>query len=193
MFRKSLFVILLALMCATLVITPCAGEVIVDVQEMFYPTGWMGDWQDLTVDDNWNTGCHSGSNCVKVEYSAEGSRETDWAGIYWQYPKYNWGEKSGMDLSGTRTRKLTFWAKGKNGGENVEFMVGGITGNTYEDSISPAITLGVQKLNSSWVEYTIDLSDEDLSSVIGGFCLIVDQDDNPSGCTIYLDDIVYES
>ena len=181
-------------MCVTLVIAPCAGDVIVDVQEMFNPTGWMGDWKDLIVKDNWKSECHSGPNCIKVEYSGKESNRAGWAGVYWQYPKYNWGEKPGMDLSKTGTKKLTFWAKGDKGGEKVEFMVGGITaGNTYNDSISPAITLGVKDLNSSWTKYSIDLRNEDLSNVIGGFCLIADQDDNPSDCIIYLDDMFYES
>ena len=44
-------------------------------------------------------------------------------------PENNWGTHTtgGYDLSGAT--KITFWAKGEKGGEQIEFFAGGITGD----------------------------------------------------------------
>ena len=112
-----------------------------------------------------------------------------WAGIYWQQPANNWGEKKGgYNLTGAS--KLTFWARGANGGEKIaEFKVGGITGE-FPDSDSASI--GPIELNKEWQKYTIDLKDRDMSHIIGGFCWAASKDDNPNGFVMYLDDIIYE-
>jgi len=112
-----------------------------------------------------------------------------WAGIYWLYPENNWGNlPDGVDLTGHS--RLTFWARGQKGGEWAEFKVGGVTGQ-YPDSLSARSTDEIQ-LSSEWQQYSIDLSGADLSHVIGGFCWVTNADLNPTGCTIYLDDIFYE-
>lgn len=162
----------------------------IQVSDIFYPGGWMGDWEDITLDDVSTDTPHSESTCIKITYSAAQSQGDGWAGIYWQYPDENWGDKpEGQDLTGAT--KLTFWARGKNGGEKAEFKVGGIIGE-YLDSIQPPVSTGVVVLSSNWQKYIIDLTGKDLSHVIGGFCWVTNKIQNPHGCTIYLDDILYE-
>jgi len=155
----------------------------------FAPSGWMGDYGDLKI----NPGCaenpHNGKYCFKVTYSARATQNAGWAGIYWQQPANNWGDKKGgYNLTGAT--KLTFWARGDKGGEKMaEFKVGGITGE-YPDSDSN--TLGPVELTKAWTQYTIELKDKDLSNIIGGFCWSASKDDNPNGFIIYLDDIQFE-
>jgi hypothetical protein len=71
-----------------------------------------------------------------------------------------------------------------------EFKVGGISG-TYKDSVHPAVSSGVIVLSDTWEKYNIDLTGKDLSHVIGGFCWVTNRNQNPNGCTIYLDDAIY--
>ena len=156
----------------------------------FIPSGWMGDTGDLKIDEAWTADPHSGTTCVRVIYSGNVSQGMRWAGIFWQNPENNWGaaKKAGFDLSAAR--KLTFWARGENGGERIEtFKLGGISGD-YPDSDVAGI--GPLVLTPEWKQYTIDLAGKDLSYIIGGFCWSTNVDVNPEGCVFYLDDIRYE-
>ena len=140
--------------------------------------------------DDWKENCHNGSTCVKVVYDVECSRNDEkWAGIYWLNPANNWGNrKGGFNLAGAE--KLTFWARGEKGGEQVqEFTIGGITGD-YPDTDTAVI--GPVILGAQWKQYTIDLRGKDLSYISGGFAWTTSEDVNPEDCTFFLDDIKYE-
>jgi hypothetical protein len=97
----------------------------------FQPSGWMGTASKIALDPEWMTNCHSGMTCIRITFTGASG---EWAGIYWQEPANNWGTvaNAGYDLSGATA--LTFWARGENGGEKVEFFVGGITG-IHPDSL----------------------------------------------------------
>lgn len=155
----------------------------------YIPSGWMGDANDLKIDQAWMDNAHSGSTCIQIIYTGEASNGAKWAGIYWQNPANNWGEQDGgYDLTGAT--KLTFWARGAEGGERIEeFKIGGISG-PYSDSDTAGI--GPVVLTKDWKKYEIDLKGKDMSYIVGGFCLATNVDVNPYGCTIYLDDIKYE-
>ena len=155
----------------------------------FIPSGWMGDHGDIALDENWLENPHSGETCIKITYTAKATQGNRWAGIYWQEPANNWGTiDAGFDLN--EATKLTFWARGEKGGERIaEFKLGGIR-NKYSDSTVAGI--GPVALTQDWEKYEIDLSDKDLSYIIGGFCWSTNQTNNPDGCTFYLDDIKYE-
>ncbi len=156
----------------------------------FIPSGWMGDYADLTLDNGWSDNVYSGSTCIKISYSNRASSGARWAGMYWQNPANNWGSKehAGVNLRGVS--RLTFWARGEKGGERIEeFKMGGITG-PYPDSDTAGI--GPVVLTPQWKQYTIDLKGKDLSHIIGGFAWAANLDGNPQGCTFYLDEIRYE-
>lgn len=155
----------------------------------FVPSGWMGDYGDIRSTESCKDNPFSGKTCIKVTYSGEGKQGANWAGIYWQWPPNNWGEKNGgFDLTGAT--KLTFWARGEKGGEQiVEFKMGGLTG-TYSDTDSASI--GPVELTQEWKQYTIDLEDLDLSYISGGFSWVTNSMANPDGAVFYLDDIQYE-
>jgi len=213
--KKGLFLGFLMAMAASLVVTGCAKqeEVVIDELEMtdkatgdvfkafniytdkaspgnhYIPSGWMGDFGDININNRCMDNPHSGTTCVKIEYLPRRSQGAGWIGIYWQNPANNWGsKKAGFDLTGAK--KLSFWARGEKGGEIVsEFKMGGITGE-FSDSDSAGI--GPAMLTTDWKQYEIDLEGKDLSHIIGGFCLSANSDDNPDGFIIYLDDLKYE-
>jgi hypothetical protein len=161
------------------------------VSDRFIPSGWMGDIDDIALNVQSTNNPYSGPECIEIIYSAAKSKGAGWAGIYWQYPENNWGHMPGWNDVFTGAKRLTFWARGLNGGETSEFKMGGIAGR-YSDSVRPAISTGVITLSKEWRQYSINLNDKDLSHVIGGFCWVTNIIGNPRGCTIYLDDIRYE-
>ena len=126
----------------------------------FIPSGWMGDIADLEYSSYDTSNPHSGLTSIRISYRAKGPK--GWAGIYWQYPENNWGDKGpGLDLSGAT--KVTFWARGKNGGEWVKFFVGGINRAPYHNSKFPhadpfgPIGTGYVRLSKDWQKFTIPL------------------------------------
>jgi len=155
----------------------------------YIPSGYMGDYSDLKVNDRWKDQPRAGKTCIRIEYTPKMSQGAGWAGIYWQNPANNWGtRKGGYDLSGAK--RITFWARGAEGGEALsEFKIGGITGE-YSDTDTLAIS--DIELTKNWKRYEIDLSDADLTSIIGGFCWSANLDSNPDGVVFFLDDIIYE-
>ena len=156
----------------------------------FTPSGWMGDYQDIRFNDHWKpAGSKDPKTVVHITYAATGKQNNGWAGIYWQTPANNWGNRPGsLNLNGAR--KLLFKARGEKGGEAVEeFKVGGISGD-YADSATAGI--GPVTLAKEWKEYAINLDGQELSSIAGGFCWVMSRDNNPSGSGFFLDDIRFE-
>ncbi|MFC1755579.1 hypothetical protein ACFL96_19675 [Thermoproteota archaeon] len=153
-------------------------------------SGWMGDYPDISVDDKYMDGSHSGSTCIKTVYNARRTQGQGWVGLYWQNPANNWGtKKGGFDLTGMT--KLSVWMKGEKGEEVVtKIMVGGIKGKYPDTSES---TFGPFELTKDWKEYTINLAGKDLSYITGGFGWVANADSNPSGATFYIDDIKFEA
>ncbi|MGE4384344.1 MAG: hypothetical protein AB7E39_00565 [Endomicrobiaceae bacterium] len=153
----------------------------------YAPSGWMGDVANLDFDSSYTQDAQKGRTCLKIKYSPDGIKQ--WAGVYWQHPVNNWGDKNG-GYNITGAHKLTFWAKGAQGNEVItEVKVGGISGKFSDSDVA---WLKEIKLTREWKQYTIDLSKSDLSSISGGFCVVFSKKDNPRGCLIYLDEIRYE-
>lgn len=155
----------------------------------YIPSGWMGDYGDLKLDDGCKDKPKAGATDIKWTYSGEAKQGANWAGAYWQQPANNWGEKQGgFDLTGYR--RLTFWARGAKGGEKIaSFKFGGITGSVPD---TDAGEIGPVTLTKDWKEYTLDLKDKNLTKIIGGFEWSASHDDNPDGFVIYLDEIRFE-
>src|SRR6185369_75287 len=144
------------------------------LDSQYYPSGWMGD----TVGEDGKVNITSEAATIesrslvatRIDYK-KGSK--GWAGIYWQHPDGNWGDRIGFSLVGAK--QISFYAKGERGGEVVEFISGGISreGKPYQDGFRKST--GAVVLNSTWTKYVIDLSDlkdAQLSSVLGAFCWV---------------------
>ena len=74
----------------------------------------MGDYGDLHFDDHarkarWSTDI---APVIKISYNAKAAQGAGWAGIYWQHPANNWGDRDGgYNLNGAS--KLMFKARGE--------------------------------------------------------------------------------
>ncbi|MEE8153764.1 MAG: hypothetical protein V3T53_02260 [Phycisphaerales bacterium] len=174
----------------------------------------------VTIDPTSTENPHSGVTSVKCTF--QNVTETNWGGWYFMNgilegaqtaPKPNWGDhccacatceeciecNAGIDLTGATT--LSFWARGQQGGEKIEFFLGGV-GRDPESGkkLAPCPDSSprhpklatVFELTAQWQKITIDVSALDLSYVLGGFAWVANALNNPNGAVFYLDDIQYD-
>ena len=93
------------------------------------PSGYMGNTRALKVDEACTESPFRGSTCMRIDYLDH----IGWAGIFWQNPANDWGEKpGGVNLSKATT--LVFRARGLRGGEKVTFFMGGLKDKAFNDT-----------------------------------------------------------
>jgi hypothetical protein len=151
----------------------------------YYPSGWMGSAEAITMDEKCTDNPKSGDHCLKFGYSISGN----WGGVVWQNPPNDWGDKpGGFDLS--EATRLTFWARGENGGETMKFGFGLLgRDKVYWDTGKKET--GEIALTQEWKQYTIDLKDLNLKRIKTGFYWTLAGQGKP--ITFYLDRIVFEN
>jgi hypothetical protein len=153
-------------------------------QNHYIPSGWMGNAKAIKMDEGCTENPHGGKTCLRFEYSEAG----EWAGVVWQDPVNDWGDKAGgYNLKGAK--KLTFWARGAKGDEEVTFKFG-ILGADKKFSDTASGDTSAVKLTKEWKEYTIDLAGKDMSRIKTGFVWSLAGQGAP--VVFFLDDIRYE-
>lgn len=150
----------------------------------FIPGGYMGNAKGIKLEPASDTKPRQGKTCMRVDYrDGEG-----WAGVVWQHPAGDWGDRpGGWDLSGAK--RLTFWARGAEGGEVVTFQFG-LLGADKKFGDSAKGSLDKVKLGSEWQPFTIDLAGKDLTRIKTGFSWVVTGAGKP--VTFFLDDVRFE-
>lgn len=155
------------------------------------------------MDENWATDPYAGSSCIRCRVDTRGN---DWGG--WMFingylpegetqPKLNDGSQpnAGLDLTGAT--ELSFYARGEQGGETVEFFTlgYGYDGETderlvdYPDSAHKR-SRGFVTLSNEWQEYTINVESANLSYVCCGFGFVCSGNESGDAENIfYLDEI----
>ncbi|HEX8844137.1 MAG TPA: DUF4214 domain-containing protein [Pyrinomonadaceae bacterium] len=167
------------------------------------------------INGSFTTNPHSGATAIQCVFSS--TTGTQFGGFVFQNgtlkgtdptPQPNFGTEpnAGIDLTGATA--LTFWARGKLGGEVVDFFMGGVGWNPNTGIVSnpctpsfpgpcphPDSTRAIKitkTLTSQWQQYRIELNGVPLNYVLGGFGWGVDGAKNITGAEFYLDDIQYE-
>jgi hypothetical protein len=151
-------------------------------QNHWVASGYMGE--PLTLDEKNANKPHKGPTCIKVTFTAT----TKWGGVFWQDPPNDWtGEKpGGFNLTGAK--KLSFWARGENGGEKLNLGIGGDKGT---GKFGNTCKLDANfDLTSDWKEYHLDLSNLDLTLVKNGLFITIQATGKP--VVLYLSEIRYE-
>jgi hypothetical protein len=145
---------------------------------------WLGSQKAIYQDPCWEEQPQSGETCIQVKFNDVGR----WGGGAWLAPQGNWGDHPPLyDLS--NAERLTFWARGEDGGEVVEFSVGLVAlDKQYRDSVYK--TTGKIVLDQEWKEYEIDLRGRDLSSVITAFSWALPMQRRRS--TFYIDNVRFK-
>ena len=155
------------------------------VDDWYGPSGYMGD------------GEHSGAikdaqmclpsrpsawvgKCHRYTWTPSG---TAWAGVYWQYPDGNWGDRPGLMIPAGATQ-VAFQACGVTGNEKVDFMVGMMAVDGFQvTQMQIALTTQPQR-------YTLALGTTPYTRVVGGFGWVAK--DATSAMTFGIDDIHWE-
>ena len=167
----------------------------------FTEAGYMGCTANIDINPTWDKNPKTGPLCYRIEFL--NSCQAGWAGVYWTNRTddtgANWGQYPGTNLKDYK--RLTFWAKSESERSIVELGIGGIDNTLkepekykYKDSILKTYTTEgkVVILNKEWRKFTIDLTNSDLSSMIGGFFWSANWRANPTGLVFYLDNIQFE-
>lgn len=137
------------------------------------------------------------AECLLVGYATGG----DWGGIYWWPLSCGYGTEESWNLASSgicginvyelggfsEVTRLTFWVRGAEGGERIEFKIGGQNINP-----TPGRSLGTITLSTDWEQKEIDLRGMDLSNAVGLFSWWVTDINNPEGAVFYLNDIRFE-
>jgi hypothetical protein len=84
-----------------------------------------------------------------------------WAGVFWQYPLNNWGNLGGGYPIPPGATTISFWARGRDGGEKVQFFTGegdfSLQGASCSDYVATTSTNATFPPTPAWTHYTIDL------------------------------------
>ena len=160
-----------------------------NIGDIFYPS-YMGCINNIDINRKFSDNTRSDKTCYKIAYQRNCT--DGWAGVYWLNRDGNWGQYQGMDLSKKQFSKVTFWARGEIGNETVKFGSGGVNDPKFPNKDSYDNPYGLVKLTKEWKQYTINLQGTDLSSVIGAFFWSANWEDNNTGLTFYLADILFE-
>lgn len=149
----------------------------------FTPSGWMGKTDAIAMDANSTDKPKAGATCMKCEFKSP----TNFGGVVWQSPADDWGDKEGgHDFTGAT--KLTWWARGAEGGEKVEFKFGIL--DQQKKFFDTANGATVVTLTPEWKQYSIDLTGKDLRRIKTGFVWVVGDPGKP--VTFFIDEVKYE-
>lgn len=149
----------------------------------FAPSGWMGDTSAVVMTPESKDLPHTGETCLKCEYKAAAG----WAGVVWQNPEGDWGEKpGGKNFAGAK--RLVFWARGAEGGEKLKVGFG-LLGREkpYFDTTKKEQEF---VLSTEWQQFEIDLSGQNLQRIKSPFFWVHAAAGKPA--TFYFDDVVIE-
>ncbi|WP_420574718.1 glycoside hydrolase family 2 TIM barrel-domain containing protein [Kordia sp.] len=149
----------------------------------YTPTGYMGNYQSMSVDTAYKNDVHSGTSSIKITYKAR----SNWYGIAFVDPKNDWGENlGGYEIQGAK--KFSFWAKADRDGVMATIGFGLIDkGKPFPDTAKKSKEI---KLTSEWKQYTFNIKRLDLSCIRSGLVLFSSSFGFPQ--TIYIDDVLFE-
>ena len=149
----------------------------------YVPSGYMGNYQSISLDLENKEDPKHGINAIKISYSDY----KGWYGVAFVDPANDWGDiLGGYDLTGAKT--LSFWAKASYSGVIATIGYGLIEGDKpYPDSSKKSFEF---KLTDKWKKYTIKIKKSDMSCIRSGFVLFSSADG--FNHDIYLDKIVYQ-
>ena len=162
--------------------------------DVFYRPAVIRPEHAVSVRPDFPHSAYEGSECTEVMIDLS---TADYNGIFW-LPDGEDGSAPGADVTAVLQPSrdegviLEGWIRG-DASAKVELKVGGMTSGPYHDSMPFAVTTGYIPLTPDWRRFEIDLTGEDLSSVIRGFCLVADKRHNPRADRVnaYLDEVKF--
>ena len=159
----------------------------------FIPSGFMPDGTGIEQNVAETNAPHSGKNCVRVKCDLSNK---EWVGVYfllsgkWEPSQpFNLLEKLGAKKGDPV--KCRFWARSADGAV-VQFKVGGVGNGKVRDSLAFPAASDWLVLGPKWTMYEIDVTNEDMTSLVGGFTWTCDRAHNLNkNITFDIDDVYY--
>jgi hypothetical protein len=145
----------------------------------------MGDHDSISYREDLNNPSPKDGSSLEVIYGPHGYETHNSSSMSWVVSEDE--PKGRYDLSGAK--RLVFYARGKYGGEIVQFNIGSIGVGSQRLSTASS---GPIVLSDKWREYSIDLEGLNLANTTMGFSIELNRFDNPDGAVFYLDEIRYE-
>ncbi len=155
------------------------------VDDWYGPSGYMGDGENPGAIKDAQMCLPSRpttwiGNCHRYTWTPSGKA---WAGVYWQYPDGNWGDKPGLVIPAGATQ-ISFQAWGATGNEKVDFTVGMMAVDGFQ------VTQAQIALTKDPKKYSIPLGTAAYTKVVGGFGWVAK--DATAAITFGIDDIRWE-
>jgi len=155
------------------------------VDDWYGPSGYMGDGENPGAIQDAQSCLPARpstwiGNCHRYTWTPSGKA---WAGVYWQYPDGNWGDKPGLAIPAGATQ-IAFQAWGATGNEKVDFMVGMMAVDGFQ------VTKTQISLTKDPQRYTLPLAGAAYTRVVGGFGWVAK--DATAAMTFGIDDIRWE-
>ena len=150
----------------------------------YYASGYMGNYQVMSVDLNNTEEVYAGETAIKIHYAAE----ANWYGLAFVDPANDWGEiLGGYNISEAKT--FSFWAKSGDFAVKATIGFGLIDDNKpFPDTDKKAIEV---ELTSEWQKFTIKTKKLDLSCIRSGL-VIFSSGNGFDAHDIYIDEVVFE-
>jgi len=165
--------------------------------DLFGPSGFMGREGTKNETDGIvmsTDGCPERAEgaaglCYSVVYTPQELDEVSgqsWAGMFFQNPELNWGEKPGVRIEAGAT-KISFTAWSKTSSQTLQFMAGGIGGvdTEYGDTFKVETEFTVTTTPTT---YELNLVGSTYDYVLGGFGWVA-QVSSLDPIEFYIDDV----
>ncbi|NQV86435.1 MAG: hypothetical protein HQ492_05095 [Woeseiaceae bacterium] len=159
---------------------------------IFIPSGWMPDGEGIAQNVAETDHPHEGKYFQRLSCQLSSK---PWVGVYhlldgkWE-PEKPFNLFTHLDASRGDHIRVRFWARSASRAI-VKFKVGGVTKGEVKDSLVFPVSSKWITLMPDWTMYEIDLTDQDVSSVVGAFCWVVDQAQNGRNNVTFDLDTIY--
>ncbi|MBV71797.1 MAG: hypothetical protein CMH52_10705 [Myxococcales bacterium] len=149
--------------------------------DQFVPTGWMGDTDQLSLEDCPTAGDFCGGVCMGIRWQPP--EAGGWFGIRWQHPGGNWGDEPGLTIQ-AGTTEVTFVAWSDKAGTTASFAVGSNRETFRAES-------GLIELSDTPQTYRIELNDQRATEVKTGFEILLDASEGDDIGQVFLKNVLW--
>lgn len=149
----------------------------------YLPTGYMGNYQAMTVDTKHTQEVYAGNYAIKISYK----ERSGWYGLAFVDPKNDWGDILG-GYAIEDAKQFSFWAKSDFDGVFATIGFGLIENDKpFPDTSKKSKEI---ELTSKWKKYTLNVKRADLRCIRSG--LVIFSSSSGAFQNIYIDEVVFE-